>query len=169
MPEAETAEPVEEETPAPSVSKKAVRKSAVSKSSAYRKLFEKQQENLATLQKRFDMQELTEIAKKYEVIGEDPEELAESLYEMKQAGDGIYKSYIANLDKMVNLYEKSSVFGEIGKSFGGNVENNPEARVEQIAKSYMESDPSLNYIDAKAKAWSDHPELALEYQQSRRK
>ena len=162
----------EEEEPAQKETAKSVKKgckSDVNKSAAYQKLFEKQQENLATLQKRFDMQELTEIAKKYEAIGENPDELAETLYEMKQAGDGIYKSYLANLDKTLDLYEKSSVFGEIGKSFGGNSENDPASKVEQIAKSIMESNPTMNYIDAKAKAWSDHPELALEYEQNRRR
>lgn len=160
----------EPEAVAPIVTKKAVKKNCkVNKSAAYQKLFEKQQETLATLQKRFDMQELTEIAKKYEAIGENPDELAETLYDMKQAGDGIYKSYLNNLDKTLALYEKSSVFGEIGKSFSGNSENDPEGKIEQIAKSYMEANPAMNYIDAKAKAWSDHPELAFEYEQNRRR
>ena len=170
----EEAAPVEEEPEeeeAPEFGTKPMQKSCkkINKSAAYQKLFEKQQENLEALQKRFDMQELTEIAKKYEAIGENPDTLAETLYEMKQAGDGIYKSYIGNLDKTLELYEKSSVFGEIGKSFGGNSENDPESKVEQIAKSYMEANPAMNYIDAKAKAWTDHPELAMEYQQNRRK
>lgn len=166
--EEKTAEEPEEEEPV--VTKKVAKKNCkVNKSAAYQKLFEKQQENLEALQKRFDMQELTEIAKKYEAIGENPETLAETLYDMKQAGDGIYKSYLSNLDKTLALYEKSSIFGEIGKSFGGSSDNDPETKVEQIAKSYMEANPAMNYIDAKAKAWSDHPELAFEYQQNRRK
>lgn len=173
-PEDDTEEDVPEEAPetkpvTKKCVKKACKKSDVAKSAAYKNLLKKQEENIAVLQKRFDMQELTEIAKKYETIGEDPDKLAETLYEMKQAGDGIYKSYLDNLDKTLSLYEKSSVFGEIGKSFAGPSSDDPESRIEQIAKSYIKSQPGMNYIDAKAKAWSDHPEIALEYEQNRRR
>jgi len=122
--------------------------------------------------KSMEMNEYKEIAKKYSILGEDTEELAKSLYEMKQVGDSAYNQYIAALDKSVSIFEKSGMFGEIGKSArGGSYYGNqsePEAKISSIAKGFMEKDPTLTEHQAMAKAWEAHPELAVDYERSRR-
>lgn len=122
------------------------------------------------LAKSIEMNEYKEIAKKYEILGEDPDTLAKSLYDMKQAGEATYNQYIASLDKCVGVLKNSAMFGEIGKSARGgyNGQSEPEAKINSIAKSFMEKDPTLTEHQAMAKAWEAHPELAVDYENSRR-
>ena len=122
------------------------------------------------LAKSIEMNEYKEIAKKYEILGEDPDTLAKSLYDMKQAGEATYNQYIASLDKCVGVLKNSAMFGEIGKSARGGYgsQSEPEAKINSIAKSFMEKDPTLTEHQAMAKAWETHPELAVDYENSRR-
>ena len=109
--------------------------------------------------------ELSDIAKRYAVIGKKAEELVPVLKGLKAAGGTAYEDMIAVLDQAVDTVEKSGVFSEIGKSgHGGSSENSAEARISSIAKGYMEKDPALNYHAAVAKAWEDNPELVEEYE-----
>lgn len=140
---------------------------------SYEEIIKKQNEQLEALQKRFEMQDLVAFAKKYEGIGENAEELAKTLYEMKSAGDEVYKSYVATLDKTLDLYKKTGLFGEIGKSYGAPVSGNiaksdAEAKIDALAEGIMKADPNVSRVQAVAKAWEDHPELASEYEASRR-
>ena len=59
--------------------------------------------------------ELTEIAKKYEIIGKKPEELVPLFKSLKKAGGNAYEQMIAILDASVEAVEKSGIFSEIGK------------------------------------------------------
>lgn len=133
-------------------------------------------DRMETLAKGMEMKNYMEIAKKYEVLGEDTEKLAKSLYDMKQQGDDTYNSYIAVLDKSLDILNKSGMFGEIGKSAYGPVgtgyragiqKSDAESKIETIAKGYMDKDPSLTVAAATARAWENHPELAVEYENSR--
>lgn len=126
--------------------------------------------------KNMEMKEYMDIAKKYEILGEDTEKLAKSLYDMKQTGDAAYNSYITALDKTLNVMEKSGMFGEIGKSAYGKIgtgvrtgiqKSEAESKIDTIAKGYMEKDPSMSEAAALAKAWENNPELAVEYENSR--
>ena len=140
---------------------------------SYEEIIKKQYEQLEALQKRFDMQDLVTVAKKYEAIGENAEDLAKTLYDMKAAGEEVYKSYIGTLDKTLELYQKSGLFTEVGKSYGapvvGNIaKSDAEAKIDAFADGIQKADPNMNRVQAIAKAWEDHPELAAEYEASRR-
>lgn len=123
---------------------------------------------LANLEKSIKMKDFREIAKKYEPLGEDPEELAKSLYDMAESNEDNYNAYIAVLDKSLGIVEKSGIFSEIGKSFsgtGGSVTD----RIEAAATEIQKSDPTIDRVQAIAKAWDNHPELIAEYEKSYKK
>lgn len=120
---------------------------------------------LETLEKSIQMKEYTEIAKKYAPLGENVEELAKSLYGMKQTGQENYDAYLSVLDKSLDLVNKSGVFAEIGKSAAG-VGDDVLAKVEAAADDIQKSDTSLDRVQAVAKAWENHPELVAEYERA---
>ena len=110
--------------------------------------------------------ELGQVAKKYEIIGKKPEELVPLFKTLKAAGGTAYDDMVAVLDQTVETVEKSGAFSEIGKSgHGFGTAGAVEAKVDTIAKGYMEKDPSMDYTTAVAKAWEDHPELMGEYEE----
>ena len=127
---------------------------------------------LEALEKRAaeaEERELLDVAKKYEIVGEKPEELVKTLKSLKDAGGTAYNDMISVLDRSVAMVEKSGVFSEIGKSFSGNPvasikKSAAESKIDTIAKGYMEKDSALTYNAALAKAWEDHPELLDEYE-----
>ena len=127
--------------------------------------------NLKKRAEESEERELFGIAKKYEVIGKKAEELVPTLKALKAAGGTAYDDMIGVLDGAVSAMEASGMFGEIGKSGSFDTmrgttvaKSNSEAKVDTIAKSYMEKDPSMNYNTAVAKAWENHPELVTEYE-----
>lgn len=128
-------------------------------------------EKLEALEKRAEEaedRELYAVAKKYEVLGEKPEELAKSLKTLKSAGGTAYNDMISILDRNVAMVNNSGVFGEIGKSFSGGTaavkKSAAEGKIDTIAKGLIEKDPSMPYNMALAKAWEAHPELMAEYE-----
>ena len=128
-------------------------------------------EKLEALEKRAEEaedRELYAVAKKYEVLGEKPEELAKSLKTLKSAGGTAYNDMISLLDRNVAMVNNSGVFGEIGKSFSGGTaavkKSAAEGKIDTIAKGLVEKDPSMPYNMALAKAWEAHPELMAEYE-----
>ena len=122
-------------------------------------------EGLKKFREEAETRELTEIAKKYAIIGKKEEELVPLLKSLKAAGGTAYSDMIAVLDQAVATVEKSGAFSEIGKSgHGSGTVGAAEAKVEAIAKGYMEKDASLDYASAMAKAWEDNPELMAEYE-----
>lgn len=128
-------------------------------------------EKLEALEKRAEEaedRELYSVAKKYEILGEKPEELAKSLKALKSAGGTAYNDMIGILDRNVEMVNNSGVFGEIGKSFSGGTatvkKSAAEGKIDAIAKGLIEKDPSMTYNMALAKAWGAHPELMAEYE-----
>lgn len=120
-------------------------------------------ERLGKLEKSLEMKEFSDIAKKYAPLGENEEELAKSLYEMKKSSEANYNAYISALDKSLDIVEKSGVFSEIGKSAGGaSSANGATAKAEIKAAEIMKADPSIDYTTAIAKAWED-PAIMAEY------
>ena len=104
-------------------------------------------------------------------MGKKAEELVPTLKALKAAGGTAYDDVIGTLDGAVSAIEASGMFGEIGKSGSFDAmrgttvaKSNSEAKVDTIAKSYMEKDPSMSYNIAVAKAWENHPELMAEYE-----
>ena len=110
--------------------------------------------------------EMVDLAKKYDVLGQNPEELGAQLYELKKSNEDMYKTCISMLDSQVALIEKSPLFAEIGKSgnAGGSYNglSGAEAKAEAKAKEIMKADPNKTFTEAIAKAWED-PEIAAEY------
>ncbi len=121
-------------------------------------------ESLKKFREDAEARELTEVAKRYVIIGKKEEELVPMLKSLKAAGGTAYNDMIAVLDQAVAAVEKSGVFSEIGKSGHGSTAGAAEAKIETIAKGYMEKDSSLDYTAAVAKAWEDNPELMSEYE-----
>lgn len=122
-------------------------------------------DRMEKLEKSLAMKEFTEIAKKYAPLGENEEELAQTLYDMKKSNEANYDAYINVLDKSLNLVEKSGIFTEIGKSgaaygaTGGTI-----GKVESIASEIRKSNPEMSYEASIAKAWESNPELIAEYE-----
>lgn len=122
-------------------------------------------EKIESMQKSMEMRELTEVAKKYAVLGEKEDELANTLYDLKKSGEKNYDSYIALLDKQMDMVNKSGMFEEIGKSgHGGVTGGTVESKINSIASDIMKADPNMNYYEAVAKAWDTNPDLLAEYE-----
>lgn len=122
-------------------------------------------DELASLKKSFEMNEMLEVAKKYApALGKDEKKLAQTLYDMKKSNEANYNAYIDILAESAALVEKSGTFAEIGKSgHGGNGSalTGSEAKADAKAKEIMKADPNMSYTEAIAKAWED-PELMAE-------
>ena len=112
---------------------------------------------------RAEKQEMTEVAKKYELLGEKPEELGEKLYNLKKSDPAMYETCISMLDKQVQMVEKTGIFAEIGKTAGGySAAGGAQSKVEAKAAEIMKADPSIDQVSAIAKAWED-PTIMAEY------
>ena len=128
-------------------------------------------ESLRKFRQDTEEKELREVAKSYEIIGKKEEELYPVLKSVKAVGGDAYNQLIAALDGAKNAVEKSGAFTEIGKSgyrpsaAPAVNENSAEAKISGIAKSYVEKDPTMSYVDAVAKAWEDNPELMAAYEE----
>lgn len=123
-------------------------------------------EELKKFREATEERELSQIAKKYEIIGKKQEELVPLFKNLRAAGGTAYDEMIAVLDQTVAMVEKSGAFSEIGKSgHGSSATGAVKAKVDTIAKGYMEKDPTMDYTTAVAKAWEDHPELMDEYEE----
>ena len=113
-----------------------------------------------------EKKEQVNLAKKYDILGQKPEELGAQLYELKKSNEEMYKTCISMLDSQVALIEKSPLFAEIGKSgnAGGSYNglSGAEAKVDAKAREIMKAAPDMSYTEAIAKAWED-PALAAEY------
>lgn len=120
-------------------------------------------EELATLKKSFEMNEMLQVAKKYAPLGKKEDELAQTLYEMKKSNQANYDAYIGILDESLALVEKSGIFAEIGKSDRGNASGGAVDKVQAAASEIMKSDSTISHEQAVAKAWEDHPEWFAEY------
>lgn len=124
---------------------------------------------LEALEKSAEMEKLSGVAKKYEPLGEDTAELAQTLYDLKKSDNPAnYEAYIKVLDKSLDLVTKSGIFAEIGKSSRGEAAGSVEDKIEAAASELQKSDPSLSRPQAVAKAWENHPELIAEYEQEYR-
>lgn len=123
-------------------------------------------EELKKFRETAEEKELTEIAKRYAVIGKKAEELVPMLKGLKAAGGSAYDDMIAVLDQAVDTVEKSGLFSEIGKSgHSSGAEGAVETQIDAIAKGYMKENVSMDYTAAVAKAWEDHPELMSQYEE----
>lgn len=126
--------------------------------------FTKQQsEEIETLKKSLEIERLTALAQKYEVLGKRAPELAEKLYDLRKAGGTVYDDYMALLDESVATLTKGGLFGEIGSSRQGSAgtEQTLGIKAAEVAKS---AQGGMTSADAIIKAWEENPELAAQYE-----
>lgn len=114
--------------------------------------------------------EMKEICKRYAILGKTEEELMPVLKSTKAVSQEAYDQVIKTLDDAKAAVENSGTFSEIGKSGHAGVAkgvdtSSAEGKIASIAKSYVEKNPTMNYVDAVAKAWEDNPELVLQYEE----
>lgn len=126
-------------------------------------------ESLKKFKDDMETRQLTEVAKKYEILGKKPEELVPTLKSLKAAGGTAYNDMIAMLDSTVEMTKQSGMFDEVGKSNHGSApahvaKSAAEGKIETIAKGFMEKDPNLGYTQAVAKAWAENPDIYDEYE-----
>lgn len=93
------------------------------------------------------------IATRYEILGEDAEDLAHILESAK--GTPVYDKLLESLERELELVQKTRKFGEIGKSGYGT----PAGSIERIAAQIRKREPSLSYYEAIDRAFDTHPEL----------
>lgn len=120
-------------------------------------------QELAELKKSLELKEFESIAKQYEVIGKNTEELATKLYGLKKSDEQSYNDYIAMLDEMVEMTQASGIFKEYGSNRAGA--GNQKQQAEQRIQELMKSDNSLTYAQAFTRVCEESTELkkALEY------
>lgn len=148
--------------PAPVVEKKATETMdpAIAKALADVELLKKNYEEGIVKQEKAEM---LGVAKKYINLGMKPEELADTLYNLKKSGEANYNAYVSALDDNLSLVEKSGLFKEIGKSLhtDGNGSDADEAwaKSENLAKSIMQ-EQNITKEAALEKVWEQNPDLA---------
>lgn len=151
--------------------KPAVKKSATGQDDIYAGLHPLVAAELQRLQKRADEadeKELSDVAKKYEIIGKKSEELVPVLKSLKAAGGDAYDSMIAVLDASVEAVNKSSMFSEIGKSGGyGGTEPDAWTKLEKKADEIQQATPNIARTEAIDKACQQNPQLVHEYENGR--
>lgn len=114
--------------------------------------------------------EMKEICKRYAILGKTEEELLPVLKSTKAVSQEAYDQVIKTLNDAKAAVENSGTFSEIGKSGHAGASKGPDAnsaegKIDSIAKSYIEKNPTMSYVDALAKAWEDNPQLVLQYEE----
>ncbi len=118
---------------------------------------------LERLEKIIEHSELAGLARKYSLLGEDEDELADTLGKLKKSDIASYNAYIAALDKSLGLIQKSGLFSEIGKSGPGFSGSSVVDKIQKAATALQKADPGLDRLSAVSKAWENNPELVREY------
>lgn len=126
----------------------------------------KELEELRKFKEAAEFEKMVNVAKRYEILGKKPEELAKKLIELKKAGGTTYDDYIALLDEQLDLIEKTGLFREIGKR-GIDVED-PWVAIEKKADEILKSNPNLTRAQAIDKACELYPELVEAYEKSKK-
>ena len=117
-------------------------------------------EELKKFKQAAEERELTEVAKKYAIIGKKEEELVPLFKSLKAAGGTAYNDMIAVLDQAVDTVEKSGAFSEIGKSGHGSSDGSAWAEADAKAVELMKSKTGLSKAQALDEVFMANPELA---------
>lgn len=117
-------------------------------------------EELKKFKQAAEERELTEIAKRYAIIGKKEEELVPLFKSLKAAGGTAYNDMIAVLDQAVDTVEKSGAFTEIGKSGNGSTDGSAWAEADAKAVEVMKSKAGLSKAQALDEVFMANPELA---------
>lgn len=122
-------------------------------------------ESLRKFREEQEEKELTQIAKKYELLGKKPEELVPVLKSLKAAGGTAYNDMINILDTNLDTIQKSGVFGEIGHT--GGVSNSGEseaiAKMRTKVEEVRKNNPNLTEAQVMDQVLLSDPELLKEF------
>ena len=159
---------IAEETPAPAAAP------AVDADDIYKGMHPAVAEELKNLRKfreEAEDREIMSVAKKYELLGKKPEELAPVLKSLKAAGGTAYADMIGVLDANLAVVQASPAFTEIGKRGGtGSPVCGADAawaQIEKKAEEIRKSVPTLSYAQAIDKACEQNPDLVQQYENNR--
>lgn len=117
-------------------------------------------EELRKFRQATEERELTEVAKRYAIIGKKEEELVPLFKSLRAAGGTAYNDMIAVLDQAVETVEKSGAFSEIGKSGHGSTDGSAWAEADAKAVELMKSKTGLSKVQALDEVFMANPELA---------
>jgi hypothetical protein len=127
--------------------------------------------NLRKFREETEDREILAVAKKYELLGKKPEELAPVLKSLKAAGGTAYADMIGILDANLAAIQASPAFNEIGKRGGNGAPVNDAdaawAQIEKKAEEIRKAAPAMTYAEAIDKACIDNPDLVHQYEANR--
>lgn len=127
--------------------------------------------NLRKFREETEDREILAVAKKYELLGKKPEELAPVLKSLKAAGGTAYADMIGVLDANLAVVQASPAFTEIGKRGGTGAPASDAdtawAQIEKKAEEIRKSAPTLTYAQAIDKACEQNPDLVQQYEDNR--
>ena len=128
--------------------------------------------NLRKFREEQEDRDMLAVAKKYELLGKKPEELAPVLKSLKAAGGSAYADMIGVLDASLATMQASPAFNEIGKRGGlGGAEGSDAdvawSQIEKKAEEIMKSAPTMSRAQAIDKACQDNPDLVHQYENNR--
>ena len=128
----------------------------------FQELTKRQSAEVEELKKRLEIERLTAVAQKYEVLGKNAGELAAKLYELKKAGGTVYDDYVALLDENVITLTKSGLFSELGKNTQGSAGTAQSLGIK--AAELAKAAGGMSTPEAIIKAFEENPELAAQYE-----
>lgn len=122
-------------------------------------------ESLRKFREEQEEKELTEVAKKYELLGKKPEELVPVLKSLKAAGGTAYNDMISVLDTNLDTIQKSGVFGEVGHTGGASNSGETEtiAKMRTKIAEVRKNNPNLTEAQAMDQVLLSDPELLKEF------
>ena len=106
--------------------------------------------------------ELTEVAKRFEVLGKKTEDLVPVLKSLKASNTAAYDHYVSVLNESLVALNKSKAFEEVGRN--GHGVNQPWEAIEKRAGEIMAANPALNRHQAIVQAGVENPQLVAEYE-----
>ena len=121
---------------------------------------------LENVQKRMEKQEddeIMQIAKRYELLGKKPEELAPVLKSTKAASEEAYNQIVMALDAALDIAKRSGMFSEIGANGNGGA-TDAEARIAKRAAEIRKENPGVSEYQARDIAFQENPELIAEFE-----
>lgn len=121
---------------------------------------------LENVQKRMEKQEdaeIMEVAKRYELLGKKPEELAPVLKSTKAASEEAYTQVIMALDAALDIAKRSGMFNEIGSNGNGGT-TDAEARIAKRVEEIRKAHPEMSVFMARDMAFQENPELIAEFE-----
>ena len=123
-------------------------------------------EMLENVKKRMEKQEddeIMQVAKRYELLGKKPEELAPVLKNTKAASEEAYSQLVTALDGALDIAKRSGMFDEIGSNGNGGT-SDAVARIEKRVSEIRKAHPDMTECQARDMAFQENPELIAEFE-----